>query len=136
LLRDLKNIDNHFVPFKNIKHMSRPKIDEKDKRVVQVNIRLTEDESSTINEQAEASGLSPANWIRHKVFTGKFPPHKMSPLEAALYQELKKIGVNINQMTHKLHLGEQPHDYRTTQREIVELLDKICKALAHDSEPD
>jgi hypothetical protein len=41
--------------------MARPNIDEKEKRVVQVNIRLTRDEENKVNHYAAASGLSPAN---------------------------------------------------------------------------
>jgi hypothetical protein len=83
--------------------MSRPKINEQDKRVVQVNIRLTTEESTKVNGYAMACGLSPANWIRQKAFTGKDPPVRMTPLDASIYQELKRIGVNLNQATHKLN---------------------------------
>jgi hypothetical protein len=45
----------------------------------------------------QSAGLSPANWIRVKVFSGRFSAEKNSPIEAALYLELRKIGVNLNQ---------------------------------------
>lgn len=116
--------------------MSRPKIDEKDKRIVQVNIRLTSTEASTVNEHAKASGLSPANWIRVKVFTGKFPTVKASSLDASVYHELKKIGVNLNQAAHKLNQGEFPRDYRIHQLELTTLLNKILKQLLYDRQHD
>lgn len=116
--------------------MSRPKVNEKDKRIVQVNIRFTTTEASTIDDQAKASGLSPANWIRMKVFTGKFPTVKVSPLDAALYHELKKIGVNLNQAAHKLNQGEFPKDYRILQLELTAILNKILKQLLHDRQHD
>lgn len=116
--------------------MSRPKIDDKDKRTVQVNIRLTTDEASTIDEHAKASGLSPANLIRYKVFTGKFPPVKLSPLDASIYHELRKIGVNLNQATHKLHLGEMPEDLSKLLQELQALYGRILKLLLHDRKPD
>jgi hypothetical protein len=37
---------------------------------VQVNIRLTEAENDRVNTYAEAAGITPAKWIRQKVFTG------------------------------------------------------------------
>src|SRR5688572_6997512 len=40
--------------------MGRPRVDDQDKRVVQVNIRLTEDEYKRASEYAEASQLSAA----------------------------------------------------------------------------
>lgn len=116
--------------------MSRPKVDDKDRRTIQVNIRLTTDEASTINEHAKASGVTPANLIRHKVFSGKFPPVKLSPLDASIYHELKKIGVNLNQATHKLHLGEMPQDLIKLLEELHRLYSRILNLLLHDGKPD
>ena len=116
--------------------MSRPKIDEKDKRVVQVNIRLTTVENTKINGYAVASGISPASWIRQKVFTGKNPPVRMSPLDASIYQELKRIGVNLNQAAHKLNQGDFPMELRNLQLQLIVLLNKILKAIVHDGQHD
>ena len=116
--------------------MSRPKVSEKDKRVVQVNIRLTTEENAKVNEYSTSSGLSPANWIRAKVFTGKVPSARLSPLEASIYQELRKIGVNLNQATHKLNQGDFPKELRMIQLELMTLLNRILKALIHDSQHD
>ncbi|MBA4146089.1 MAG: hypothetical protein C0523_10015 [Cytophaga sp.] len=116
--------------------MSRPKISEQDKRIVQVNIRLTRGENETVNEYATASGLSPANWIREKLFTGKAPSAKLSALDASVYQELRKIGVNLNQATHKLNQGDFPKELRTIQFELMILLNHILKAIVHDRQHD
>ena len=116
--------------------MSRPKIDEKEKRVVQVNIRLTTDEDTKINGYATASGLSPANWIRQKAFTGKNPPVRMSPLDASIYQELKRIGVNLNQAAHKLNQGDFPKELQDLQRQLIVLLNKILKTIVDDGQHD
>lgn len=116
--------------------MSRPKVNDIDRRTIQVNIRLTNDEASTINEHAKASGTTPANFIRHKVFTGKFPPVKLSPLDASIYHELKKIGVNLNQATHKLHLGEKPENLIKLLEELHLLYSRILNLLLHDRKPD
>ena len=116
--------------------MSRPKINEQDKRVVQVNIRLTTVESNKVSGYATASGISPASWIRQKVFTGKNPPVRMSPLDASIYQELKRIGVNLNQATHKLNQGDFPQDLRVLQLQLIALLNKILKAIIDDSQHD
>jgi hypothetical protein len=71
--------------------MGRPRVGDQYKRVVQVNIRLTEEEHKKITQYSQASGLSPANWMRKKVFTGKFPPVKLSPLEASMYNQLRSM---------------------------------------------
>lgn len=116
--------------------MGRPRINDSEKRQVQVNIRLTTDENNKVNEFASACGLSPANWIRVKIFTGKFPVVKMSPLDNTLYLELKKIGVNLNQVTHKINAGEFPKEYLERQLELANLLKRIINLLTHDRQPD
>ena len=116
--------------------MSRPRINERDKRLVQVNIRLTAEENTRVNEYAVASGLSPANWIRQKVFTGKNPPARVSPLDTTIYLELKRIGVNLNQATHRLNQGDFPKDLGMIQLELLSLLNGILKTLLHDSQYD
>lgn len=116
--------------------MARPRINDSDKRVVQVNIRLTKEESNKVNQYASASGLSPANWIRYKVFVGKFPPVKMSPLDTSVYLELKRIGVNLNQVTHRINAGEFPKEYLVRQLELTMILNKIIKALINDRQSD
>jgi hypothetical protein len=116
--------------------MSRPKLSEENKRLIQVNIRLTNAENEKIIEFATTAGLSPANWIRYKIFTGKNPPAKVSPLDVSIYRELKKIGVNLNQATHKLNLGEFPKEYPILQIELVSLLNTILKLLLDDRKHD
>lgn len=114
--------------------MSRPRVNENERRLVQVNIRLTAEESTKVDEYATSSGLSPANWIRHKIFTGKNPPARLSSLETSIYHELKRIGVNLNQATHKLNQGDFPIDLRTIQLELLTLLKQILKALLYDGQ--
>ena len=114
--------------------MARPKIQDNEKRTEQVNIRLTVDEMSKVTEYSAASGMIPAKWIRIKIFTGKFPVIKLSPLDASMYQELKKIGVNLNQATHRLNQGDVPKDYILRQLEALALLRKIINALLNDRE--
>ena len=126
------NWKNHFVLFR----MARPRKNDIEKRMIQVNIRLTKDESDKVNNYATGSELSPADWIREKVFTGKFPAMKVSPLEGEIYRELKKIGVNLNQGTRRLNQGDVPKDYMVLQNELLTLLNKIINLLIHDRQSD
>ncbi|WP_432329929.1 plasmid mobilization protein [Mucilaginibacter sp. P25] len=98
---------------------------------MQVNIRLTKDENDTVLNYAEASGMTPANWIRQKAFTGRFPNIKLSPVNAALYRELQKVGVNLNQAVKQLHAGKLSPAYLSillglmkTQKDILNCLMK------------
>lgn len=116
--------------------MARPRVINNDKRIIQVNIRLTEAENAKVIAHAQACGLSPANWIRHVVFAGKFPPMKLSTVEVALYQELRRIGVNINQVTHRINQGDFPNEYLVRQIEITVMLNKILMILSNDRQSD
>ncbi len=114
--------------------MGRPKLNESDRRVVQINIRLTIAENEKVTRQASNSGLSAANWIRKKIFTGKFPPQKLSALDNAVYLELKKIGVNLNQVTHRINKGETPKEYQTLLQCLTKILNKIIDRLIHNED--
>jgi len=109
--------------------MGRPALQEEDKRIIQVNIRFTKDENDIIGNYAEASGMTPANWIRQKAFTGRFPVIKLSPVNASLYRELHKVGVNLNQAVKQLHAGKLSPAYLSillglmkTQKDILNCL--------------
>jgi hypothetical protein len=91
--------------------MGRPRVEDQNKRVVQVNVRLTEGEYKMLKEYAEASRATPANWIRCKVLKGKYPPPKLTPIETKVYHELNRIGGNINQAVHKLNEGVLPEEF-------------------------
>jgi hypothetical protein len=112
--------------------MGRPRVEDQDKRIVQVNIRLTEEEHKKITQYSQASGLSPANWMRRKVFTGKFPPVKLSPVEASMYNELRSIGVNLNQIARNVNQGD---DYKKHLDFIISIwitIQGMLKRLTND----
>ena len=112
--------------------MGRPLINEEDKRVVQVNIRLTLSENERVSTYAEASAMTTANWIRQKIFTGRFPQVRVSPITAAMYRELHQIGVNLNQITRQMNAGKQPN-FIGVIAELAKQQKDILKLLIHDS---
>lgn len=114
--------------------MARPPLKDEDKRLIQVNIRLTQSESERVCGLAEASALTPANWIRQKVFTGRFPEVKVSPMTAAVYRELHRIGVNLNQAVKQMNAGKQIN-ITGILAELAREQRHILKLLIHDSRP-
>jgi uncharacterized phage-associated protein len=109
--------------------MGRPALQEDEKRVIQVNIRLTREESEKLLTYAEASGLSPSNWLRQKAFTGRFPAIKLSPVNASLYRELHKIGVNLNQATRQLNAGRLSTVYLSILTALMKMQREILTCL-------
>jgi hypothetical protein len=115
--------------------MARPRKTDSERRIAQLNLHLTADEEKKILECAASSGMFPPEWVRQKIFSGRFPLVKRSPIETAVYQELRKIGVNLNQGTHKLNAGEFPRNYLSLQMELLSMLDKLYKVLLADRDP-
>lgn len=76
--------------------------------------------------------MTPANWIRKVVSKGKFPVAKLSPIEAGLYRELEKIGVNLNQVTYKINQGLFPQEFLKSQLELSVMLKKVLNVLTSD----
>jgi hypothetical protein len=116
--------------------MGRPHVNDKDKRLVQVNIRLTEDEYKKVSTYASDSDLTPANWIRKKIFTGKFPSTKLSVIDSLTYQELRKIGVNLNQAIHKINEGEVPRFFLGILLDLKKYIQHILNLMIDDSKSD
>ncbi|NIG52507.1 plasmid mobilization relaxosome protein MobC [Chitinophaga sp. Cy-1792] len=112
--------------------MARPRKNESEKRVVQVNIRLTSCENQRVNELAKSVGITPANLIRQKLFAGRFPPVKHSPIEIDLYRELHRIGVNLNQATHRINRNELPGEYLSILIQVSKTVNQAIKLLVND----
>ncbi|QXV65570.1 plasmid mobilization relaxosome protein MobC [Mucilaginibacter sp. 21P] len=109
--------------------MGRPSLREEEKRKVQVNIRLTDPEHEKLKSYAEGTGITPANWIRQKVFAGRFPVMKTSPLNAAFYRELQRIGVNLNQAVKQMHQLRSGTIEPAVLTELLSLQKEIIRAL-------
>ena len=49
-----------------------------------------------------------------------------------IFKELKRIGVNLNQGTHRLNQGDVPKDYGVLQNDLIRLLSKILDLFIND----
>ena len=88
--------------------MARPKIEEKEKRTVNFTIRLTENELRRLVILSNQLGKAPAVLIREKVFKNRFPLPQASKVDADTFAQIKRIGVNLNQLTRQVNAGRQP----------------------------
>ncbi|MCO5950468.1 MobC family plasmid mobilization relaxosome protein [Mucilaginibacter flavidus] len=109
--------------------MARPKISEAELRSVNFTIRLTPGEQRELDDAAEVCGKTPAVIIRDKVFKGRFPKAKMPKLDMSTYLQIKKIGVNLNQLVRLAKAGKISVDLlrvilevRRQQRTIIDKL--------------
>lgn len=100
--------------------MGRPKVDDEKRRTINFTIRLTGSEQQRLEEAAEITGKTPAVLIRQKIFKGKFPKAKTARIELDTYFQLRKIGVNLNQLTRLANSG-------IFSNTLLKILDRLKK---------
>ena len=93
--------------------MARPNATER--RSKQLKARFTEAELQTVNQQAEAAGMTVSDVLRFGVLRQSPPPRRRGthPVKdhaelAQLLGAVGKIGANVNQLAHKANLGSWP----------------------------
>jgi len=113
--------------------MGRPQLAKETKRSKRLIFRLTESELQQLLQLAEICGKSPSEFIRKKLFTGRFPQAKTAKLDLQTYTELKKIGVNINQLAWKVNSGFLPFSLMSMLNKLKEQQQLIIVKLTYDS---
>jgi hypothetical protein len=120
----------------DVRSMARPRLNEDKKLSKRFIFRLTENELKLLHGVAAMSGKKPAIVVREKLFTGKYPQPKMPRIDLQTYLELKKIGVNLNQMAKKANSNMLPYG---TGKQLKELLDQqqtLINLLLNDSQSE
>jgi len=107
--------------------MARPKKNEDELRIHQVNIRLTEIENIHAKEQAQLTGLTVANWMRNSAFSKRALVQKVSPMHREYYKQLVGVSNNINQLTRKINQNQFPkiHDELINVKNLLLEINKI-----------
>ena len=92
-------------------------------KIIQVNARMTTDEYLKVSNNAEALGISIADYIR-KTCTGKsLPTKKVNPMDRELFVQLSRIGNNLNQLTKIYNSGiRDPFNIKEQLIEVKGLL--------------
>lgn len=70
-----------------------------------VPIRFSEDERKSLFEQAKSFGVSLSEFVRRAALKRRMPPLPPPQLNRDIYQELSRIGNNLNQVTRKINEG-------------------------------
>jgi hypothetical protein len=87
---------------------------------IQVNLRLTIKEGFKVTTYAQASGLSRCRWIKKKIFGGRFPAIKQSPIDAFIYRELQQIAIDLN-------LLMKQHSYKEWSPDLLEVIENLMR---------
>ena len=115
--------------------MARPKVVLEEKRIYRYVLRLNEKEQQKFLAAAEVSGVEVYKLLRSKLLTGRFPEAKIARVDLGLYLELKKIGVNVNQIARQVNSGKLPFGINKILLLLQEQQHLIIKVLLHDRDP-
>jgi hypothetical protein len=115
--------------------MARPKTSDTDKLSSRLILRLTDDELKDLQAYSNVCGKSVSEIVRLKITKGRFPSPKSPKLDLQTYTELKKIGVNLNQLTRVVNSGRNvmPMDFYKMIMKMQQHLDLITAKLLYDS---
>lgn len=99
--------------------MARPRKETAERRSVTLGLRLTPAERLRIEEAAGKAGITPSAYIRTQALKGRVVVSEQRTLAPELFDELRRIGVNLNQLTRLAHIREEPPPH----------LPHLCEAL-------
>jgi len=103
--------------------MARPKKAPEERRDDQLNPRLTAAERAEIERHAAALGIAPTEFMRRRTLGYRLPEAAAAQqARASLGAAFNRLGVNLNQIAHKLNSGGAPS---ALEAELQALVDRI-----------
>ena len=108
--------------------MARPRLPAHERRSEVVRFTLRPDEYALILAAAKAARMTVSDYGRAMCLKGEITVKDTPGLDPETYQQLRRIGVNLNQAVHKFHAtGEAPPELISAavevERFIMERLD-------------
>lgn len=70
-----------------------------------VPIRFSKEERDSLLSQAKSYGVSLSEFVRRAALKRRLPPAPPPQINRDIYQELSRIGNNLNQVARKIHQG-------------------------------
>lgn len=106
--------------------MARPPLRPEERRDDRLpNLRVTAAERSLVEERASAAGLTLVEYCRRAIFKSRIAP-KRGTVDQALLVELNRIGVNLNQIAHRVNADKGlPSDFPYVLAELREAVQKV-----------
>lgn len=92
--------------------MARPKKTPDERRDLRVAFRLTASDALAIEARAKAAGVSVSQYARDMSLNGRVAIVERPGLDFDTLDQLRRIGVNLNQLTREYHRrGHHDSDY-------------------------
>ena len=101
-------------------------------RTIVIKCRLNQKEADLINKQVKKSGLSRESYLR-QIINGLIPTDLPPPDYYKMMNELRAIGVNMNQIAQKAHvlnvIDVRRYDeaFNTLKQSLVEIVNAVTK---------
>jgi len=83
--------------------MPRPVKQPAERRTVSLSCRVTPAERLRIDAAAAQAGLSPSEYLRRQALRGRVTVQEKRALDPALFDQIRRIGVNLNQLARLAH---------------------------------
>lgn len=83
--------------------MSRPRLETEVRRDAQLRVRLTAGELAALQAEAAQTGIAFPDFVRQRALTGRVVVDRGRTLDAETWRELRRIGVNLNQIARFLN---------------------------------
>lgn len=93
------------MPRADGKRSGRPPVDPELRREQRFGFRCSEKEAERIRTKAEAAGLTPGEFARQAALSQKVKSG-VPEINREAYQQLTRIGANLNQLTKAVNSGE------------------------------
>lgn len=115
--------------------MARPKVSSTNKRSFKLTLQLNKAELDALYTYAGLCGIAPSVVARERITKGRYPSAPIARIDLLTYTELKRIGVNLNQLTRQANTGIIRPDLYKALQQLGRQLDLITLIIAHDSQP-
>lgn len=113
--------------------MGRPRKQPDDRKTSTLAFRLTAAERVQVEQAAERAGLSASEFARLQALRGRVVVPEARRLDHATFDELRRIGVNLNQLTRLANRGQPiPHEIASAAAALEAVL---ADALGHEPAP-
>lgn len=108
------------------RRVGRPKAAEGTRKIYNLTVRLSDADLMELADKASRAGLSFSRFMR-EAGLGRELPRPVPVINLQTYQELGRIGANINQITRRIYEGY--FDGNSIVVEVLEELTRIVQAI-------
>lgn len=119
--------------------MARPKMNPTERRTAQLGLRLSPAELAAIQERADKAGMNVTAFTRAAALSRKLPAAPASTVDFETRAELRRIGVNLNQIAKAMNARREalPASLVATCARLDALFDRIMPdgAQGHERRP-